>query len=321
MPTPELYVRAWLDVPNPPCGIPVTVMQFNILADGLSGMDKEKGGFTASPPESLDWTYRRDRIVEETQRHQSNGRPPDVIAMEEVDHYHDFFEKTMSELGYDSKFVSKPSSPCKQSMDPKLEDGCALFWRRSRLTMLEHETINYDKLNSDGMPTGQKSNQVALLATLRAGGAAPVVFAVTHLAASKTPEGERTRAQQITQLLDRLLSKRLPCVIATDLNATPRPGAYPCEAYPAALAHPLNARSAYAAAAADGEEPGYTTWKRRGAAEARHTIDYIFAADPVGVARVLLPPADADVAPERLPGWRYPSDHVALCAELRLPPE
>jgi endonuclease/exonuclease/phosphatase family metal-dependent hydrolase len=240
--------------------------------------------------------------------------------MEEVDHYHDFFKTIMSNLGYDSEFVPKPNSPCKQSMDPNLEDGCALFWRRSTLTMLESEVVNYDKLNPDGVQTGQKSNQVALLATLRADGAAPVVFAVTHLAASKTPEGERTRAQQITQLLDRLHAKRLSCVIATDLNATPRPGAYPCEAYPAALAHPLNARSAYAAAA-DGEEPGYTTWKRRGTAEARHTIDYIFVAGAVGVARVLLPPADADVAPERFPGWRYPSDHVALAAELRLPPE
>jgi endonuclease/exonuclease/phosphatase family metal-dependent hydrolase len=296
-------------------------MQFNILADGLSGMDREKGGFTASPPESLDWTYRRDRIVEETQRHKCNGRPPDVIAMQEVDHYHDFFKATMDTLGYDSMFIPKPCSPCTKSMDPNLEDGCALFWSRSRLAMLESETINYDKLSPDGVQTGQKSNQVALLATLRANGAAPVVFAVTHLAASKTPEGERIRAQQITQLLDRLLAKHLPCVIAADLNATPRPGAYPCEAYPAALAHPLRARSAYAAAAADGEEPAYTTWKRRGEAEARHTIDYILAAGPVGVARVLLPPADADVAPERLPGWRYPSDHIALCAELRLPPE
>jgi hypothetical protein len=31
---------------------------------------------------------------------------------------------------------------------------------------------------------------------------------------------------------------------------------------------------------------------------------------------VLLPPDDADVDFERLPGWRYPSDHVMLAAEL-----
>ena len=31
--------------------------------------------------------------------------------------------------------------------------------------------------------------------------------------------------------------------------------------------------------------------------------------------------ADEDVVPERLPGWAYPSDHVALLAELLLPLE
>ena len=295
-------------------------MQFNILADGLSGKDKNKGGFTEAPTESLDWDYRKTRIVEETQRHLCNGKPPDIIAMEEVDHYHDFLEPTMRDLGYDSQFVKKRNSACKNSLDPTLEDGCALFWRRDIFSVVAMETINYDKLNPDGVPTGTKANQVALLATLQARGAAgPVVFAVTHLAASKTAEGERTRAQQVGQLLDRLLALRLPCVVLADLNATPRPSAaYACEAYPAALAHALGVRSAYAAAGG-GEEPGYTTWKRRGAAEVRHTIDYILVAGPVGVARVLLPPADGDVAAERLPGWRYPSDHVALAAELRLP--
>lgn len=240
--------------------------------------------------------------------------------MQEVDHFHDFFVHKYDALGYDGRFIKKPYSPCKNSLDPNLEDGCALFWRRDRLTLVELDTMNYEKLNPDGQPTGTKSNQVALLATLLAKGAAgPAIFAVTHLAAAKTAEGERTRAQQAAQLLDRLHAARLPCVVLGDLNATPRPsGSYACEAYPAALGHALGVRSAYAAAGG-GEEPAYTTWKRRGAAEVRHTIDYILVSGGVGVARVLLPPADGDVAAERLPGWRYPSDHVALAAELRLP--
>ena len=316
----SLYNRAWVNAVDPAPGISVTAVQFNILADGLSGKDDAKGNFTESPPESLDWSYRKNRIVEEIMRHFENESPPDVIAMEEVDHYHDFFQPTLQALGYESRYIKKPNSPCRNSLDPSLEDGCALFWRGDRLALVDTETMNYDKLSPDGVATGSKSNQVALLATLLAPGAGPAVFAVTHLAASKTAEGERTRAQQVTQLLDRLLALRLPCVVLADLNATPRPsGGYACEAYPAALAHPLGVRSAYAGAC-EGEEPAYTTWKRRGAAETRHTIDYILVSGGVGVARVLLAPADGDVAAERLPGWRYPSDHVALAAELRLPP-
>ena len=67
-----------------------------------------------------------------------------------------------------------------------------------------------------------------------------------------------------------------------------------------------------------GEEPRWTTWKRRGVKESKHTIDYILITPKVGVGQVLRPPEDADMAPERLPGWRYPSDHVALQAELTI---
>jgi hypothetical protein len=37
------------------------------------------------------------------------------------------------------------------------------------------------------------------------------------------------------------------------------------------------------------------------------------------VVRVLLAPEPGDVAESRLPGWAYPSDHVALLAEVLLP--
>jgi len=50
-----------------------------------------------------------------------------------------------------------------------------------------------------------------------------------------------------------------------------------------------------------------------------HTIDYILVSPGVAVLGVLAGPEPEEVGPERLPGWRYPSDHVALLAELQLP--
>lgn len=106
------------------------------------------------------------------------------------------------------------------------------------------------------------------------------------------------------------------------MNAAPHDGGYVSEAYPAAVTLPLGdgqppLRSAYGSAL--GQELAWTTWKRRGASEARHTIDYILVSEGLGVGRVLLPPDDAAMAPERLPGWAYPSDHIALFAELYVP--
>ena len=56
-------------------------------ADGLSARHPSNGGFTESPPESLAWDFRRDRLVAEVFRHFEEEAGPDVVAMQEVDHY------------------------------------------------------------------------------------------------------------------------------------------------------------------------------------------------------------------------------------------
>ena len=89
---------------------------------------------------------------------------------------------------------------------------------------------------------------------------------------------------------------------------------YAAQAYPATTSA---LRSAYKTAL--GAEPAWTTWKRRGTSEARHCIDYVLCSPEVGVSQVLLPPDDDAVVEERLPGWNYPSDHIALLADLRVP--
>ena len=49
-----------------------------------------------------------------------------------------------------------------------------------------------------------------------------------------------------------------------------------------------------------GAECAWTTWKRRGASETRHTIDYLFVSAELGVERVLLPPSPASPPPSCL---------------------
>mmetsp|Transcript_36661 Transcript_36661/g.59095 ORF Transcript_36661/g.59095 Transcript_36661/m.59095 type:complete len:498 (+) Transcript_36661:84-1577(+) len=328
--TPALYPRVWVNgVEAPREGVQLKFMQFNVLADGLSGEDPSKGGFNAVPPQSLDWQFRRINLVREIFR---QGVWPDIISMEEVDHYYDWFEPLLTQLGYAGKYKAKPNSPCKKTAPHSgLEDGCALFWRTDTVTMMNIETMNFNNYNDDGTLTGEKSNQVAILATLQVRGAVPVVAAVTHLSAAKTVEGEQARSQQMNELIEHLETFQLPCIVGLDMNAEPPnvPGAkYPAKAYPLAISKQMlihgekaPLRSAYALAM--GKEPNWTTWKKRTGrgkqGEVSHTIDYVLISPEIRCSRVLLPPADKDVVPERLPGWSYPSDHVALLAELSLP--
>ena len=185
------------------------MVQFNVLADGLSGRDTKLGGFDSAPPASLRWEARRERLLEEVFRHP--GRVPDVICLEEVDHYSDWFLPRLRERGYRGFFVKKPKSPClKTAPGSGLEDGCALFCREATVAVARVETMNYEA-----------SNQVALLATVRVAESSSLVLACTHLVARKTAEGEAARKRQVCELMERLDTMGLPCVICLDMNAAP----------------------------------------------------------------------------------------------------
>jgi endonuclease/exonuclease/phosphatase family metal-dependent hydrolase len=142
---------------------------------------------------------------------------------------------------------------------------------------------------------------------------------VTHLCAEKSSEGERSRVAQVGELCAWLQAAAerwdaAATVALLDMNGAPRStnNKYEPAAYPAAVGGRL--RSAYQLVL--GAEPAWTTWKRRGGEELKMTLDYVLVSPEVTCHRVLLPPDDADVDSERLPGWRYPSDHVMLAAEL-----
>ena len=226
--------------------------------------------------------------MEEIVRH---GSLPDIIAMEEVDHF-EIFEKELGALGYRGVFQKKPNSPCKAlSGDTNLEDGCALFWRIDRLCHKDDKAwrLCYDDINLETWKSnGMKANQVAILIELAVLGAegTTILTGVTHLKAKKNADGEKIRTAQVKQLLDFVQQKRAECarrnktpvILCMDMNAAPPEQGhdYPSEAYPSALAHPIiPLRSAYGVAM-DGQEPPWTTWKIRTKGtkrfEIRHTI-------------------------------------------------
>jgi nocturnin len=120
---------------------------------------------------------------------------PDVICLQEVDHFADFFSPELMRLGYMGLHAPKP-----QSIGTRA-DGCALFVKTSRLSMLSCSVFTY------AIPDPQ--NQVAVLGlckVMRGEENEPVhvILATTHLKAAKDLRGERCRCKQAEQLLSRL---------------------------------------------------------------------------------------------------------------------
>ena len=81
------------------------VLQFNILADGLSGLRKDLGAFSRVTSEAVAWENRKGQLLKEVTQYS-----PDIITMQENDHYYDFFLEKLSTLGYDGYFAPKPAS-------------------------------------------------------------------------------------------------------------------------------------------------------------------------------------------------------------------
>jgi len=65
-------------------------------------------------------------------------------------------------------------------------------------------------------------------------------------------------------------------------------------------------------------DPQYSTWKKRGDTEVKHMIDYVFTSSHFRPIAVLNPPHTSDLDASRLPGLKYPSDHLAIAAQVAL---
>lgn len=102
------------------------ILQFNMLADGLSGLRDDLGAFSRVCHDDIRWERRRGQILHEILQYD-----PDIITMQECDHYYDCFLPLLMDRGYDGIFAPKPASACLEVSDNS--DGCAIFLRRDKL--------------------------------------------------------------------------------------------------------------------------------------------------------------------------------------------
>ncbi|CAM9457882.1 unnamed protein product [Chrysoparadoxa australica] len=308
------------------------------LCDYLSGNNPELGGFIKAPPGSLDWEARKWRIMEEVLRVEC-----DVIVLCEVDHYDDFMRPLLEGCGYRSLFVGKPASPCLQYGSAQA-DGCCLFYKEDKLDLMSSRGFTFAHSESDSLSVESKAaaaeklvvqNQVGLLAALRCKASRKeLIVGATHLKASKTLQGEISRAKEAREFLDKATALRsqlgkplesggtgadVPVLLCGDFNATPRAcSMYEGLCYREIEKHPLSLQSVYPL-----DDDSFTTWKIRQGPdgkdkETRHTIDYMLHSSGITPLSYLGMPSSEDLGAARAPSFVYPSDHFSLVATFAL---
>jgi mRNA deadenylase 3'-5' endonuclease subunit Ccr4 len=115
-----------------------------MLADGLSALDKENPDYLRIPMDILKWEYRKDLILNEIVQY-----APDIITLQENDHFFDFFLPEMSRRGYTGFFCPKPVSSCLEVSTRA--DGCTVFINKSTLSCISSYSITYaiDETNTN----------------------------------------------------------------------------------------------------------------------------------------------------------------------------
>lgn len=297
----DLLQRQWLvaeegdddDTPH------LRIVQWNILADALAitNGSLQETSFIRVPVQYLQWEYRRPLILQ-----QLSHCKADIICLQEVDHFNELQMK-----GYDGIFFAKPHSPCLLSKPNNGPDGCAILYNTLTVKLIERKDI---------ILNGRDSNQVAILVMFEWSDIPDkphFCVGVTHL--KSKAQFEKLRLSQGNHLLNEM--KRFACtkpfMICGDFNATPNEQVY--KHYISSTTPRLN--SGYATY--NKIEPDFTSWKYRKEGESKYTGDYIwYSCDDFKMIGLLKLPSVELIGKIGLPNEKYPTDHLALCAEFRV---
>ncbi|XP_070553916.1 nocturnin-like [Ptychodera flava] len=290
----------------------IRVLQWNVLADALC---QNKDNFIKAHPDGLLWENRKSRSLEEILTYD-----PDIICLEEVDHYHDFYNPMLQSVGYQGIFKPKPDSPCVYCVDHNGPDGCALFYKSDKFDVVDGITPNL-KVTMPGEGSWT-TNQVAIIYTLQ--GKPPsfkgeqFIVGVTHLKAKKG--WDDLRHVQGLKILEHLQeqAKNKAVIFCGDFNAETSE-----KVYGAFKESDLGLDSAYKLLSEDGsEEPPYTTWKIRPSGEMKHTIDYMwYSKEKLNVHAVLELPTESQLGDGRAPSLVTASDHFSMVCDFKFKPD
>jgi len=220
------------------------VMTFNVLAESYGTPEQ----YAYCPSWALGWEFRQKKILDEIAI--SNA---DVVCLQEVEgqKYLDFFHPTLQQAGYASIF--KPKSRARTRENWTAVDGCAIFFRLSKLRLLEEHLIEYQSISLDRFRDlkGDRSafdrlmlkDNIALVGLFEIPRPSPTLVLIANTHIHWDPSNSDLKLMQVQFMLEELAKtiaspsasvalaatapgRKIALIVAGDFNATPSSGVY-----------------------------------------------------------------------------------------------
>ncbi|XP_041707314.1 CCR4-NOT transcription complex subunit 6 [Coregonus clupeaformis] len=123
-----------------------SVMCYNVLCDKYA--TRQLYGYC--PSWALNWEYRKKSIMQEILNCSA-----DIISLQEVEtvQYYSYFLPELKEQGYEGFFSPKSRARTMSECDRKHVDGCAIFYRTEKFSLVQKHTVEFNQLamaNSEG---------------------------------------------------------------------------------------------------------------------------------------------------------------------------
>ncbi|XP_057338507.1 CCR4-NOT transcription complex subunit 6-like [Microplitis mediator] len=136
--------RPWMFYPmpiveesGPSCTL--SVMSYNVLSSSYAAPKM----YPYCPKEYLDWETRGQSIINEI-----NDYECDVICLQEVEleAFLGFFSPKLEINGYIGIFAPKSRARTMSDTKRRLVDGCAIFWKTEKFTLVSQQLIEFNQL-------------------------------------------------------------------------------------------------------------------------------------------------------------------------------
>eukprot|EP00760_Papus_ankaliazontas_P010230 PhM_4_TR1422/c0_g1_i1/m.66688/K12603/CNOT6, CCR4; CCR4-NOT transcription complex subunit 6 len=149
------------------------VMSYNILADAYSQFSVDEMFMRGTPDPHRRWATRWPKMQKYFQHEASRGTMPDLLCLQECDHYKEIATFLKNTSGHNGVFTPRTN---------RRPDGCATFWRSDRFEFVRREDV---ALNDARPGCGRHAtDNVATIVHLTAKGSGPprhVVLCNVHL--------------------------------------------------------------------------------------------------------------------------------------------